>query len=315
MASIVDNKFLRDDMTSTAMGGTELLAERLLKYSDDEVRSAFQIHFSRPTVADTSKKQILYVHDLAGDPAVEHLKNEGWKKYKKIVFVSHWQQQRYAEQLGVPYSVGVVIPNAIDPIEPHGKKKDGKIRLIYTSTPHRGLNILVPVFEMLRQIHTDVELDVYSSFNLYGWGQRDTPFLPLFEKLKSMEGVRYHGAVSNEEVRTALKQADVLAYPSIWQETSCLCLIEAMSAGLVCVHSSLAALPETSGGLTEMYEYSEDINEHAQRFLHVLNNVVSSLRLDNTIFDNKLNLQKAMADTRFNTVAYGQRWNNLLDSL
>ena len=49
-----------------------------------------------------------------------------------------------------------------------------------------------------------------------------------------------------------------MRYPNTFKETSCLCLIEAMSAGCVCVHSSLGALPDTSNGLTCMYEYTPD---------------------------------------------------------
>ena len=39
-----------------------------------------------------------------------------------------------------------------------------------------------------------------------------------------------------------------------------------MSAGCVCVHSSLGALPDTSNGLTCMYEYTPDKLEHYNRF-------------------------------------------------
>ena len=59
--------------------------------------------------------------------------------------------------------------------------------------------------------------------------------------------IRYHGTQPNAAVREALTRAHVFAYPSVLRpETSCLCLIEAMSAGLVCVHSNLGALFETA---------------------------------------------------------------------
>ena len=72
---------------------------------------------------------------------------------------------------GVPYSESIILRNAIDPIEVGEKPKD-TIRLIYHSTPHRGLELLVPVFEKLCETHDDIELDVYSSFKIYGWEER-----------------------------------------------------------------------------------------------------------------------------------------------
>jgi hypothetical protein len=70
--------------------------------------------------------------------------------------------------------------------------------------------------------------------------------------------IRYHGTQPNAAVREALTRAHVFAYPSVWPETSCLCLIEAMSAGLVCVHSNLGALFETAAHWTQIYPFHED---------------------------------------------------------
>ena len=43
-----------------------------------------------------------------------------------------------------------------------------------------------------------------------------------------------------------------------------------MSLGLVCVHSSLGALKETSNGHTLMYSYTSDPMEHCIRFAETL---------------------------------------------
>jgi len=101
----------------------------------------------------------------------------------------------------------------------------------------------------------------------------------LFDVMDQTDGITRHESVSNDEIREALKKAHIFAYPSIWPETSCLCLIEAMSAGCACVHSSLAALPETSKCLTDMYPYTEDANIHAQRFAIRLDNAIQMRRI------------------------------------
>jgi glycosyltransferase involved in cell wall biosynthesis len=260
---------------NTPRGGTELMADRINSLPP-ELLSKFQIIHSRVKFLDTRKKRIYVLHDLAGDPEVEHLKNGGWKNFDKLAFVSHWQQQMYNAYLGVPFSAGTVLKNAIEPFVDNDQKPDDKIRLMYFSTPHRGLELLYHAYDnyLYKKYGDKIELNVFSSFNLYGWEARDKPYEPLFEKLRQHPGINYSKAVSNEVIRDELKRSHILAYPSIWQETSCLVLIEAMCAGLTCVHSSLAALPETALGSTYMYDYTENVQDHLQRFTETLDDAI-----------------------------------------
>ena len=270
-----------------ARGGTELMADRINSLPP-ELLSQFQIIHSRVRELDPTKKRILVLHDLPGDPEVEHLKNGGWAKFDALVFVSHWQQQMYNAYLGVPFGAGYVLHNAISPIEAH-TKPDDKVRLMYFSTPHRGLELLLPAFDKLYKKYGDkIELNVFSSFDLYGWNIRDEPYARLFEKLNAHPGINYSKSVSNEVIREELKRSHILAYPSIWQETSCLVLIEAMCAGLTCVHSSLAALPETAMGNTYMYDYTEDTANHLQRFTIALEEAIDNVSDGATLADDRV---------------------------
>jgi UDP-glucose:(glucosyl)LPS alpha-1,2-glucosyltransferase len=282
----------QNELDKNAMGGTELLGLRLEKYLDEEVnhpvlkqnwRDDFQIIRSRVREIERNKKRILWLHDLAEDPEAQQLRNPIFRsQFSKLVFVSHWQQQQYHDKLGVPFAEGVVIKNWIDPIYriPRDIEANQKsFRFIYHSTPHRGLNILVPVFEELvrvwKPLGVDLHLDVYSSFKLYGWEERDKPFEQLFERIKAHPNMTYYGTRPNEEIRRALTQADFFAYPSTWVETSCLCAIEAMSAGCEVITSTLGALPETVAEFGTLYPYCEDQNQHAQRFFDTVHNVIA----------------------------------------
>lgn len=298
------------------LGGTELMANRIGSDCNQSLLPHFQIIHSRVRDLDPDKKKILVLHDLPGDPEAQHLKDGGWEKFDQLVFVSHWQQQMFNLYLGVPIEKGIVLRNAIEKIETHAKPTD-KIRLIYTSTPHRGLNILVPVFERLAKEFDNVELDVFSSFDLYGWPQRNVPYQQLFDRIEAHPNMNYHGAKSNKQVREALKQAHIFAYPSTWQETSCLCLIEAMSAGLMCIHSSLAALPETSMALTSMYGYKEDLVDHAELFYAELRNAILLYQNPNTRSQVQvyLNNVKQMSDFVYSWDARRSQWDQLMKSM
>lgn len=292
------------------------MQERLHQFVDPNLLHNFQVIPSRVRKLDPRRKSILWLHDLHGDPEVQHLADGGWEKYDKLVFVSHWQQQMYNAYLGIPFSAGTVLKNAIVPIEAH-TKPDDKIRLIYFSTPHRGLDILYPVFEQIAKEHSNVELNVFSSFKLYGWPERDKPFKELFKKMIHHPQINYHKSVSNEVIREELKKSHILAYPSTWVETSCLVLIESMSAGLLNVHSSLGALPETASNLNMMYDYHEDKNVHAQRFYSRLKTAISLLEKPmhkKSIQENLAN-SKAIADTIYSWSNRKVEWNNLLREL
>lgn len=297
-------------MANAPRGGTELMADRINSLPP-ELLSKFQIIHSRVRELDSSKKKIYVLHDLAGDPEVAHLANDGWKRFDKLVFVSHWQQQMYNAYLGVPFGAGVVLQNAINPIEVHEKPTD-KIRLMYFSTPHRGLELLYPAFDHLYEKWGDkIELNVFSSFGLYGWEDRDKPYEKLFDTLKSHKGINYSKAVSNERIREELKRSHILAYPSIWQETSCLVLIEAMCAGLTCVHSSLAALPETAVGSTYMYDYTENKQDHLNRFYDVLDEAVENVDMGYGTSDAKVEFFNEFYSWDYRR----HQWETLLTSL
>src|SRR5690606_36783286 len=112
----------------------------------------------------------------------------------RLVFVSHWQGEQYHIFSGVPYSEGVVIRNDIPDyalVLPK-PKDDGKVRFIYTPTPHRGLNILAAAAQELAQRRQDWHLDVYSSLKIYGRDEQDAQFEPIYDHLRANPCVTYH---------------------------------------------------------------------------------------------------------------------------
>lgn len=303
----------QEDIAINAKGGTELMRDALFARLPKDLLDKFQIVCSRPGKLDDSKIKILWCHDLAEDPAVSKLSDKGYRdQFDLFVFVSHWQMEKYNSVLGVPYSSSVVLENAIVPIDNYDKGTD-KVRIIYTPTPHRGLELLYPAFDKLCEIHDNIELDVYSSFKLYGWEQRDEPYQDLFKALKNHPKINYHGSVSNLEIREALQKAHIFAYPSIWPETSCLCLIEAMSARCIAVHPNFAALPETSGGLTMMYQWDIEPVNHVNRFASNLSAAIKMAHSNE--IQPILDYVKTYTDYKYGWERRAMAWNNLLVSL
>lgn len=303
-----------NEVSKNSNGGTELIKRRL--YNGEVSRDLlekFQIVFSRQRELNKDKYRIFYAHDLPGDPEASNaLDNEGWKNYHKIVFVSNWQMQEYINFYRIPWSKCVVLQNSIIPIELREKTKE-KVKLIYHSTPHRGLDILATVFDNLCKKYENLELDVYSSFNLYGWKDRDNQFAQLFEFLDNHPKINNHGSVSNDEVRNALAESHIFAYPSIWPETSCISLMEAMSAGLLCVHPNYAALYETAANWTVMYNWHEDKYKHAESFYHHLEGAINIIQ--NEKQHTQIMSQKSYTDLFYNWNMRKYEWINFLNSI
>src|SRR6185437_14321377 len=100
-----------NEISAKSSGGTELMARRLEAALTPDLMENFQIIPSRVRELDESKIRILWCHDLPADPESQHLRNEGWRKFHKIVFVSHWQKEWYVREFQIPYSRVTVLQN------------------------------------------------------------------------------------------------------------------------------------------------------------------------------------------------------------
>lgn len=290
-------------------GGTENMADRI---QSALVESGFEeeinIIHSRVRDIDPNKKNVYVVHDTWNDPESQHL-NDPIKRsrFDGIVFVSNHQFHTFHSRLGVQYSESMVMKNAIDtvPWGDIGKEAD-TIRLIYHTTPHRGLELLVPAFEYLAERHENIHLDVYSSFKIYGWDHRDAPYRGIFERIENHPKMTYHGYQPNEVVKKALNSAHIFAYPNIWPETSCISAIEAMSAGCDIVCPDYEALPETTGGFATEYRYTEDKQDHLDRFVTVLDHSIKNIFTEET--QRRLSTAKSVADVQFDWQLRKEQW-------
>lgn len=313
------------NISNTAHGGTEITTRQLFHYLEPEDLDGIQIITTRVNdeQLDPDKIRIYHLHDLALDPTASHLRLQSSRdRFDGLVFVSNWQYQQFRHELKLPYQSNYrVIENGVELFDVDSLNKPdprtSPIRLIYTPTPHRGLQILVPIFEWLATQFDFIELDVYSSFKLYGWEDRDQAFQALFERCKNHPRIRYHGAVDQDTVRQAYREAHIFAYPSIWPETSCRCLIESMMAGCLCVHPNYAALPETAGGLTLMYDGDDNAQEHSKTFGAVLYSLIQNLRT--TDLWDQLTPMRTMAhhlaSSRFGWPSVIPKWQHLIRDL
>ena len=311
----INTAWERNELNKNSMGGSEQMAEGLMARLDPELANKFQIITSRVRELKEDKIRIYWLHDLPGDPETKHLKAQKSRdRFHKIVYCGNWQQNAFQMVHDIPFDThSTVIETAITPFPEITKPTDGEIRLVYTSTPQRGLEILVPVFIELCKKHDNITLDVFSSFKIYGWEDSDRQYEPLYEMCRQHPKINYHGYAPNEVVRETVEKAHIFAYPSIWMECNSRSLIEAMSAGCLAVHPNYAGLADTAGGLTAMYQWDKNPNVHASVFYSLLDEAIGTVSDEN--LQGYLRFVKMYADQRYNWGRIVQQWTNLLTGL
>ena len=236
-------------------GGTELQFDELKKRLPEHYWEKINITTSIPekTPIQKGRLNILWIKNSYDQPNVKPWfeKPENHIKYDWYIFNSHWTFEKYRLYFNVPTSRCRVIKNALPTRQWLQKaiyKKDQPLRLIHCSTPWRGLNVLLTAMHYVK--HRDIQLDVYSSTQLYGdefKKMNDKHYEPLYEHARKMDNVNYLGYSPNKSLITAMQDTHVFAYPSIWEETCCISALEAMAAGNIPLVTNFGALPETCG--------------------------------------------------------------------
>lgn len=303
-----------DDFSKPAMGGTEIIKYELQNKLPQELLSKFQIICDRIISIDETKIRLFWIHNTFNQVDYTHLKDDGWRKFHRMIFISHHQMEEFVREYNIPYSHCVIMKHALEPVKSQKKPTD-RISLIYTSIPHRGLDILANVFEKLCEEYDNIELKVYSSYEIYGLKDNQLKYekMHLYQRMEKHPNIKNIGYVSNEELKKSLASSHIFSYPSTYRETFCLALLEAMSAGLLCVHPNYACLPETASNWTMMYDYHEDKSIHEQIFYEHLKKAINIVNTKNV--QRKLKYQREYVNYFYNWEKRTQEWIDLLKSL
>lgn len=117
-------------------------------------------------------------------------------------------------------------------------------RCVYTTTPFRGLDVLLKIWPMIKHRVPWATLNVYSSMGIYGLiNGNDTK--RLFRIARGLEGVTLCKPITQDKLAKVLLEADVMLYPNHFFETSCITVMESIKAKTPIITTNFGALPET----------------------------------------------------------------------
>jgi len=238
----------------------------------------------------------------------------GWDAF---ALVSDWQRDRFVATFGLAAERIGVLRNAIAPafegLPVNGKAADEPPMLAYTSTPFRGLHILLHAMPRIRDASPQAGLKVFSSMSLYH-ADAD-PFEALYAWARRTPGVEYSPAVGQAALARALRDVDILAYPNTFDETSCIAVMEAMAAGCAVVTTRRGALPETTAGDARLVEPDEDARVLSTRFADAVAEELTERRCDRAAYADRIARQVARVNGTMTWARRAEEWSAWLETL
>ncbi len=134
---------------------------------------------------------------------------------------------------------------------------------------------------------------------------------PIFGKSETLKELKLIPQAKQEEyIKENLHKYNMYVYPSIFEETFCISLLECMAAGLYCITTNLGALYETGAEFPMYIPVDKDYKALASKFGYGIEAASQTLH-NNQIF-NHLDCQSAYANSYYNWNKIGRQWETFL---
>jgi len=302
---------------SEPKGGTELQYDILNARVDQYLLSHFQICTSIPgkVPIDENKINILWQKNSYDQPNIKPFFTDksNHRLYDWYVFNSHWNYEKFRMMYDIPTEKCHVIKNGVTSFPKRKPYKQGDtLRLVFQPTPWRGLNVLLLAMQYLQ--NENIILDVYSSCEVYGEEfakSNNADWERLFDQARALPNVNYIGYQPNSFILNKMEDYHMFAYPSIWEETSCISALEAMAAGLYCVTTNYGALYETCAEFPIYVNYTNNYKRLAENFAYAIKGGMDHLH-DKQIHEHLL-LQQDYTKRFYNWTKKSIEWTRFLE--
>jgi len=241
------------------------------RYQD--VTCDIMISSRKPVAVDdqfrlNAKVRMLWVHDVHCGQELDFVRD---LRFDRILCLSAWHKS-FFERCYPRMNPDKVIQtrNGIDLRRFEGWETRDTRRVVYSSSPDRGLAALLDMWPEIRARVPDASLHVYYGFGNWEMFARMSDDQPGLRKLAHLRhlattspGVVFHDRVNQNELAREFMRSGVWAYPTWFHETSCITAMEAQAAGLNVVTSALAALNETVGEHGKLIDWGRPEYDHS----------------------------------------------------
>ncbi|HVM81433.1 MAG TPA: glycosyltransferase [Stellaceae bacterium] len=273
--------------------------------------------------AGVKSRLVLWSQHAADQSAIAALKDVNERlAWDGFFLVSEWQARSYAQAFGIRPERITIVRNAVSPPfqrlerrrEPFFLTGEPPV-LFYTSTPFRGLWLLLSAFPAIAKAIPGARLQVFSSMGVYQVTGDADEYGVLYDLARALPGVEYVGSLPQAELAEALGAADILAYPNVFAETSCIAAMEAMAAGALLLTTKLGALPETTAGFAFTMEVSQDSMRMVRDFARLTIAVAETARQKPQEFESIVARERAHARAAYDWTGRAREWATALERL
>ncbi len=162
-----------------------------------------------------------------------------------VITISRHQQERYqALYPDLPVSWLCSSAGVEFSAYKHTPKQRGLC--LYMSTPERGLEYLITLWPIIHRECPWSLLKITSGFQLYGWSEEDAKkhSRHIYDRITKLDGVEYVGPIPRPQLQALQSQAQIMLYPSTYDEMCCIAALEASAAEMAILTTNRAALKE-----------------------------------------------------------------------
>jgi len=164
---------------------------------------------------------------------------------------SEFHKKDLSENFGIDENKFYIVNNQFNPVKTKEKPKD-VINFMYTSQISRGLDVLLKAFDRLKDKDLHLILHCCECDECMNGETLAREAKLIYDKLMANNKMTNLQYSSREDYIETLNRSHIYAYPCTFEETACIGVMEAMSAGVKIVTTDLGALPETTGGFAKI---------------------------------------------------------------
>lgn len=254
-------------------------------------------------------KVIWWLHDIV---QLTYLTDDAYKYVDKIVALSNYCRDTYADFYQIPLDMFTVIPNGVDKTLFHpGKPEERNPQMmLMASALTKGFLPIPTVFENLHRHNPDIDFRIYSSNALHGLANTNSQqaFLDSMET----KGAHVYSPVSQESLAVLLRQARCLLMPNTYPEICSNLLLQAQASGCPVITSNIGSASEfienkVTGLMTTKYKPHDLFS-----WIVEYTNLVLDCYLSDTIFK-KLSEESPKRVKSWEDI--GREWENVLIGL
>lgn len=239
-----------------------------------------------------NKDMYYYAHDAYDQPHVHWMgAKSNLNFFKKIFCVSDWQRETFIKYFNIEEYKDklVTVGNSIDYSLFYGYSQRLENKLLYTSIPYKGLEILQDLFNdiCIQSKRVDLELHIYSSMELYNQKELDKEYEQIYSNLSKVKNIYLHKPVNIKELSYQFKTSSIYLAPNLYHETFGMNLVMAQAGGCIPITTNLGAVNEV---LDNNYIIKFPNIENNKAYKEYVNKIINLLNRD--LYKDRLKIQE-----------------------